>query len=627
MSAFKDSLLEAEENTVATGNKAAELSLAHSTPPETGSKKPMVNNGSDVVGANIPMADIELSFSNTRRKMLQADIDNLKASIRSIGFFSTVTVKPKGNGKYELIAGFKRFEAMKQLDEPFIKAIVLDENADEAFTTEVNLAENFNRSGLSLADQCTAIKRLFTVLEGDDSTKTEMIAVRLNMTVKQVKDRLLLTALIDEAMFAFDDNKIALKTAIVLAGQPDQQQAEYLAKLVKGEMNHDQLLETLGQATVSLSLAKFDTGACQQCPSNSEVQGSLFSDTTGNGVGTCSNLNCFKEKSKGWFDARRTELETEFGTIIPVSQIDESAISVIAAESLGENQIQQCASCSDNVSLIQNKMSPRFGDVMNNICRNKTCFTDCATKFANEQAEPVTSTETSEPSDIDAAVGVETESSGATTEDTKPAAKPSTSKKGKAAPAQAAKLSKAGIQSARKATAKIQINKALSDPSDSKMLLFLAVMRLTGDMMGYNVKDIAQVVTMDDDALRTKINNALISYLAKGEKESGEDNSSYPVGNILLTLLSAKGELESAITASWTVDELKHTTKAGIKQALTESGYKQHMEDNEKGSFTKLMSEKVPDIHTALAKTDFDFSQYAPKAYIEAVKKVAASIN
>ena len=60
---------------------------------------------------------------------------------------------------------------------------------------------------------------------------------------------------------------------------------------------------------------------------------------------------------------------------------------------------------------------------------------------------------------------------------------------------------------------------------------------------------------------------------------------------------------------------------------MTESGYKQHMEDNEKGSFTKLMSEKVPDIHTALAKTDFDFSQYAPKAYIEAVKKVAASIN
>ena len=74
MSAYKDSLLEAEENTVTTGNKADELSLAHSTPPVTNSQEPMVNKGSEDESTYIPMADIELSLKNTRRKIRQADI-------------------------------------------------------------------------------------------------------------------------------------------------------------------------------------------------------------------------------------------------------------------------------------------------------------------------------------------------------------------------------------------------------------------------------------------------------------------------------------------------------------------------------------------------------------------------
>ena len=191
----------------------------------------------------------------------------------------------------------------------------------------------------------------------------------------------------------------------------------------------------------------------------------------------------------------------------------------------------------------------------------------------------------------------------------------------------AAKISKAGLQSARVAAAKIQIDKGLSEAIDSKMLMFLAVMRLTGDMYGYSVSEIKDVVNMDDATLKDRVNNALLSYLKKGEKETGEDNSSYPIGNILLTLLSAKGQLDDAIIASWTVAELKYTTKGGIKQVLTESGYKDHLEAKEKGSFAKLMSSKVPDIHIALAAADFDFSQYAPKAYIEAVQKVANGID
>ena len=105
MSAFKDSLLEAEENAVSE-TEAPEINTVH-----------VVDNAADydALAATIEMASIDLSFTNTRRKLLQADIDALKASIQSVGLLSAVTVKPIGNGKYALIAGFKRYEAMKQL--------------------------------------------------------------------------------------------------------------------------------------------------------------------------------------------------------------------------------------------------------------------------------------------------------------------------------------------------------------------------------------------------------------------------------------------------------------------------------------------------------------------------------
>lgn len=578
----------------------------------------------DATVATIPLANIVLTFANTRRKISQVDIDGLKASINSIGLISAVTVKPTDNGKYELIAGFKRFEAMSQLGKTEINAIVLDKDTDEAQTTEANLAENFNRSGLSLADQCTAIKRLFTILEGDDSTKAEIIAVRLNMTSKKVNDRLLLTALIDDAMIAFDDNKIALKTATILAGLPDDQQTQYLEKLVKGDMTHDDLLSAVGKASVSLSLAKFDKSDCQQCPSNSEVQSSLFVDTEDCGSeGTCKNIECFKQKSQAWFDKQREEKIAEFGTVIPVSQVEQSAISLISADLLGDEQIKECSSCSDNISLIHNKLSEKFGNVMNNVCRNKTCFTECAAKFATTQQDASNESETVSQTEN----AITAENANLSTGESASTATTSSGKTKTVSTTNAAKISKAGLQSARIAAAKIQIEKGLSEAIDSKMLMFLAVMRLTGDMYGYNVSEIKDVVNMDDATLKDRVNNALLSYLKKGEKESGEESSSYPIGNILLTLLSAKGQLDDAIIASWTVAELKHTTKAGIKQILTESGFKDHLEAKEKGSFAKLMACKVPDIHKALADADFDFSQYAPKAYIQAVQKVANGIS
>lgn len=565
----------------------------------------------------VPLDAIDTDFLNTRRRINQKEIDSLKLSINQVGLISALTVKSLQNGRYSLVAGFKRFEALTQLNAKTVNAVVLTSD-QEANVLEANVAENMVRSGLSLGEQSSAVKRLITTLEGDEENKIDQISVRLSMTKKAVKDRLILTALSEEGLAAFDDGKIALKSAIILAGLPQAEQQENLDKMVSGTLTHDGLLEIIGKATIPLLLAKFDVTDCQKCPSNSQLQGSLFADPNEQSAdANCQNPSCFKLKSKAWYDARLTDLTETYGTIIPVSQIDRDEINPISEQVLGETQITQCGGCANNVNLIQNKVGTTFGDVVNNICNNKTCFTECAT--AHAETMKVASVQEQTPDD-------ETQGTPLASEPNAP--KPQVPKIEKAEPTQSANLSKPARESARTALASIQLKSVLDDKRDIAMLSLLATLRLTKTDTNQDIAAMQKALDMDVDALVEYNNQLMRDYFKKAMKETGDGNYDRPIGNVLIGLLNAKNQTDKAIVASWTVEQLKHVTKAGIKAILIEAKFDTYYDENhKKGAFNALMNAKADDIHKALSTTDFDFTTFAPKAYFEYGRKVAQSVN
>jgi ParB family chromosome partitioning protein len=200
----------------------------------------------------VPLDAIDTDFLNTRRRINQKEIDGLKLSINQVGLISALTVKSLQNGRYSLVAGFKRFEALTQLNAKTVNAVVLTCD-QEANVLEANVAENMVRSGLSLGEQSSAVKRLITTLEGDEENKIDQISIRLSTSKKAVKDRLVLTALSESGLAAFDDGKISLKSAIILAGLAQAEQKETLDKMVAGTLSHEGLLEQIGKATIPLS--------------------------------------------------------------------------------------------------------------------------------------------------------------------------------------------------------------------------------------------------------------------------------------------------------------------------------------------------------------------------------------
>lgn len=82
----------------------------------------------------------------------------LAENIRQYGLIQPVSVRPIGNGRYELIAGERRLRACSLIGESRIKATILDVTEQEAAL--LAMAENLQREDLSYFEEAEGYRRL-----------------------------------------------------------------------------------------------------------------------------------------------------------------------------------------------------------------------------------------------------------------------------------------------------------------------------------------------------------------------------------------------------------------------------------------------------------------------------------
>ena len=125
-------------------------------------------NATNVV--EIELDKISVSELNTRKDLAagseDADIDGLANSIRERGLLSHVIVRMRADGGYELIAGQRRFLAVKMLGWDTITAVVRNDLDDNAATV-VSLVENVQRADMNPMDKARAFQSILSEL-GDD---------------------------------------------------------------------------------------------------------------------------------------------------------------------------------------------------------------------------------------------------------------------------------------------------------------------------------------------------------------------------------------------------------------------------------------------------------------------------
>jgi ParB family chromosome partitioning protein len=152
----------------------------------------------------------------------EQQLGELADSIRDIGLLNPIIVRPVEDGRFEIIAGHRRFMAHRMLSLPEIACFVRDATDSEA--EQGRFAENLQREQLSPMEEAVAIQRY---IERTGKTAKE-VARALNRTEWWVSHRVALVAMPGELCDMVHAGKLPAGSALELAKVTDDDHRKYL---------------------------------------------------------------------------------------------------------------------------------------------------------------------------------------------------------------------------------------------------------------------------------------------------------------------------------------------------------------------------------------------------------------
>ena len=108
--------------------------------------------------ARISLKDIVPNPFQPRKRFEEEKMEELISSVKEKGVIQPILVREK-EGKYEIIAGERRWRAASQLNEEDIPAIIR-EDVDDANSLEISIIENIQREELNPVEQAVAYQEL-----------------------------------------------------------------------------------------------------------------------------------------------------------------------------------------------------------------------------------------------------------------------------------------------------------------------------------------------------------------------------------------------------------------------------------------------------------------------------------
>lgn len=187
----------------------------------------------------IPIIEIVPNRYQPRTVFQDEKINELARTIRTHGIIQPIVVR-KRNGKYEIIAGERRWRAVTKLEWETIPAVIKD--FDDTKTASVALIENLQREGLTSIEEANAYAKL---LELHNLTQ-ESLAQRLGKGQSTVANKLRLLHLPNSIQNALLNRQISERHARALIGLKDQEKQEkLLVRIIEEELNVKQTEEAI----------------------------------------------------------------------------------------------------------------------------------------------------------------------------------------------------------------------------------------------------------------------------------------------------------------------------------------------------------------------------------------------
>lgn len=165
--------------------------------------------------ATIPVADIAPLPGQPRSHFDEEALDELAASIAQRGVIQPIIVTPKGAGRYQLVAGERRWRAAQRARLHAIPAIVRELDSREVMA--LALIENLQREDLNPLEEARAYQKL-----SDDEGMTQAeIAKLVDKSRSHVANLQRLLALPDDVLDLLASGKLSMGHARALIGHDD----------------------------------------------------------------------------------------------------------------------------------------------------------------------------------------------------------------------------------------------------------------------------------------------------------------------------------------------------------------------------------------------------------------------
>ena len=184
----------------------------------------------------IPTDMIEPNPYQPRMSFDQEALEELAESIKTLGLIQPITVRRKGDGRYQIISGERRFRASRLAGMDMIPAYIRD--ANDQGMLEMAIVENIQRENLDPIEVAMSFQRL---IEECNLTQEQM-AVRVGKKRASVTNFLRLLKLPAKIQHDLKVGLLSVGHAKVLLGVDDLQMQEYLCdRVIKDGLSVRQL--------------------------------------------------------------------------------------------------------------------------------------------------------------------------------------------------------------------------------------------------------------------------------------------------------------------------------------------------------------------------------------------------
>ncbi len=166
----------------------------------------------------IPVDHIDANPFQTRGHMAEDQLAELAASITANGVVQPILVRPQANGRFQLIAGERRWRASIKAGKATIPAILRQVSDEQAM--EITIVENLQREDLNPIEQARAFERLsreFHMTQEQMATRTGKDRASVANFLRLLKLPAAVQARVEQGELSFGHARALL----ALNGRPD----------------------------------------------------------------------------------------------------------------------------------------------------------------------------------------------------------------------------------------------------------------------------------------------------------------------------------------------------------------------------------------------------------------------